>query len=252
MSIITTKKTTTSKSARAPRRPRARGKKAVAKLSAPMTRAIKKVLNKEADTKFVAQSLVNLSGGANLNSYVGFSSAINTVNEIYALIPEVPVGLAATSCTRVGDHISPTKCIVDLNICATAANATGSVDKMVHVFMLTSKSVKSLANYSAIPITQLLDIGNGTNGPFNGASMSQTLPVNAQDFTVLHHKAFRMTKGLGLQNTSIVSSATITPAAAFRRLRFTLKIPKLTYSDDSVTYPSNYAPFLVIGYTSCD
>jgi hypothetical protein len=140
-----------------------------------------------------------------------------------------------------------------MNIVATAANAIGAVDKTVHVFVLTCKAVKSLDNYSAIPITQLLDIGNGTNGPFNGTSMSQTLPVNKQDFTVLHHKSFRMTKGMGLCNTSIQTSACITPSSSFRRLRLNIKLPqKLTYADDSTVYPVNSAPFVVIGYTSAD
>lgn len=236
--------------ARLPRKARA-GKKA--RLSKPMTKAVQSLIRREADTKFVAQSIQRPDGGVTLNTYSGFSSAINTVNEIYACIPQVAVGGTTSSCTRMGDHISPTKCLIDLNIVATASNAIGAVDKMVHVFVLTSKSVKSLDNYTAIPITQLLDIGNGTNGPFNGTSMSQTLPVNTQDFTVLHHKAFRMTKGMGLQNTSIQTSAVITPASSFRRLRLNIKLPKkLTYADDSTNYPVNSAPFLVIGYTSCD
>lgn len=214
---------------------------------------VQSVVNRMSDTKFVAQSIQRPDGGSTLNNYTGFSSAINTVNEIYACIPQVAVGDRTTSFTRMGDHISPKRCLIDLNICATAYNAVGSVDKMVHVFVLTAKSVKSLDNYTAIPITQLLDIGNGTNGPFNGTSMSQTLPVNTQDFTVLHHKSFRMTKGMGKQNTSVQTDATITPSAAFRRLRLNIKLPqKLTYSDDSTLYPVNAAPFLVIGYTSCD
>lgn len=226
-------------------------KKTTARLSAPMTRAIQAVVRKEADTKFSAQAIQNCSGGASLTSYVGFSSAINTVNEIYACLPQVSKGNGEAD--PIGSHISPRKCLIDLNICATSANAIGAVDKMVHVFVLTNKSVKSLDNYSAIPITQLLNIGNGTNGPFNGASMSQTLPVNTQDFTVLHHKAFRMTKGMGLANTSIQTSAVITPSASFRRVRLNVKLPKkLVYADDSTSYPTNSAPFLVIGYTSCD
>jgi len=214
---------------------------------------VRAIVRKEADTKFVAQSIQRPDGGSVLNTYTGFSSAINTVNEIYACLPEVPVGASTTSFTRQGDRISPIRCYIDLNIVATSANAIGAVDKMVHVFVLTSKSVKSLDNYTAIPITELLDIGNGTNGPFNGASMSQTLPVNSKEFNVLHHKSFRMTKGMGLANTSIQTSAVITPSSSFRRVRLNVKLPKtLVYGNDSTSYPTNSAPFLVIGYTSCD
>lgn len=210
------------------------------------------VVNKHADTKFVAESIQLASGaGSGLNSYTGFSSAINTVNEIYACIPQLTLG--AGDHQRVGSEVSPTGCYIDLNICATANNDKGARDKMVHVFVCSAKSVKSLDNYSAIPITTLLDIGNGTNGPFNGAAMSQTLPVNKREFTVHHHKAFRMTKGMGLQNTSVQTDAVITPASSFRRLRLKIPLPKkLIYANDSTDYPTNSAPFLVIGWTSCD
>jgi len=226
--------------------------KQVAKLSAPMTRAIKNVINKEADTKFVAEAIQLASGsGSGLNTYTGFSSAINTVNEIYAALPQVVIGPGDHQ--RIGTQISPRRCYLDLNIVATAANDIGARDKTVHLFLLTSKSVKSLDNYSSIPITTLLNIGNGTNGPFNGAAMSQTLPVNTNEFTVLHHKSFRMTKGMGLANTSVQTSAVITPSSSFRRVRLNVKLPKkLIYANDSTDYPTNSAPFLVIGWTSGD
>lgn len=230
--------------ARLPRRRRAAPKSFAKKVLA--------VVNKEADTKFVAESIQLASGsGTGLNSYTGFSSAINTVNEIYAAIPQVELGPGDHQ--RIGSHISPTSCYLDLNICATAANDKGARDKTVHIFVLSAKGVKSLDNYSAIPITTLLNIGNGTNGPFNGASMSQTLPVNTNEFIVLHHKAIRMTKGSGLANSSVQADSVVSPSSSFRRVRMKVRLPKtLQYANDSTDYPVNAAPFMVIGYTSGD
>ena len=232
------------------RRPRARGK-AKTRLSAPMTRAIKSVLYKESDTKFAAESIQRPDGLLTLNNYTAFSSAINTTAEIFACIPQLSLGAGESN--RVGSHISPTKCTIDLNICATDSYNKAAVDKTVHVFVLTSKSVKTLPNFSAIPIQNLLNIGNGTAGPFNGTSMAQTLPVNTEEFSVLHHKQYRMTKGQGLAYSVIPSDSLMTPSASFRRVRLNIKLPKkLIYGSDFDQYPSNSAPFLVIGFTSND
>jgi len=236
--------------------PRAKqGITVVRKQRAPKATFAKKVMavvNKEADTKFVAEAIQLASGsGTGLNTYTGFSSAINTVNEIYAALPQLTIG--AGDHQRVGSVVSPMRCVLDLNICATAYNDKGARDKTVHIFVLKAKGVNSLDNYSAVPITSLLNIGNGTNGPFNGASMSQTLPVNLNEFTVLHHKAIRMTKGSGLANTSVQTDAVISPSSSFRRVRLNVKLPsKLIYANDSTDYPTNTAPFMVIGWTSGD
>ena len=223
----------------------------VASLSAPVKAAVRAVISKTEETKFVAESLQLPSGSATLNTYTGFSSAINTVNEIYAALPQVAVGPGSSQ--RIGDSIKPTRCVIDLNMCATAHSSLNATDKTVHVFLLTAKSVKSLDNYSSIPISELLDIGNGTNGPFNGASMAQTLPVNTKSFTVLAHKQFRLAKAYGLQVSNSPADATYNVDPSFKRLRLNVKLPQtLKYDADASQYPSNSAPFLVIGYTRND
>jgi len=234
----------------APRRPRARGK-AVAKLSAPMTRAIKSVLKKEADTKFVAESLQRPDGFTTLNNYTAFSSGITSSNEVYACIPQLAQGSGESQ--RVGSHVSPTKCVIDLNIVASDSYNMAAVDKTIHVFVLSAKSVRSLPNFSAIPITSLLNIGNGSSGPFNGTSQAQTLPINTEEFTIHHHKSFRMSKGFGLAYTLIANDSCYAPSSTFRRLRLNVPLPKkLMYGSDADQYPTNAAPFLVIGWTSND
>lgn len=213
--------------------------------------AVKKIVSSVGESKFVAQTIQRPDGLITLNNYTGFSSAINTTNEIYAALPLLAQG--AGDAQRTGDTVTPTRCYLDLNICSTAFNNAGSVDKTVHVFLMTCKSVKSLPNFSAIPITELLAIGNGTNGPFNGTSQAQTLPVNSKLFTVLAHKQFRMAKTYGLLNTAVLADAAYQVGPSFKRLRLNVKLPKvLKYSDDTDEYPTNSAPFLVIGYTRND
>jgi len=115
--------------------------------------------------------------------------------------------------------------------------------------------VKSLDNYTAIPITTLLDKGDGTSVSFDGLQSTAQYPVNTKEFTVLKHKAVRMVQGYGIANSLTAvnvgtTDGVITPSHQYARYTMKVKVPKtFKYERQSQKYPTNSAPFVVIGFT---
>jgi len=220
--------------------------------------AVKQLINRNEETKFLMNDCIDGRGLAPLTNFVAFSSGITSVNEIYFAIPALSQG--TDSHERIGDVIQPKSIYCDLNIVVKNGPSDAfSTDKIVHVFLMTSKAVKDLANYTAIPIAQMLDYGNGTSGGFDGSSGAAMYPVQKKSFTVLKHWKKRMTHGFGHTIGSTGTSAgstdsVITPVSnSYAQLRLKVKAPpKLKYATAASTYPNNFAPFFVVGWTRAD
>jgi len=234
---------------------RTRTGKTTATAGKTLKQAIQKVIKGESETKYRAEALRNLSTGSTLANYTAFSSAITGVAELYAALPRVDQGVDEHQ--RIGDSISPTSCVVHLGFTAPTFGNNNSIDKMVHIFVLQCVSVKDLDNYSAIPITSLLDDGNGGNTGFDGTPLKCMFPVNKKNFIVLKHKKFRLVKGFGKVEGSSgtdpagLTDSTITPAQSFKNISLKIKIPKkLKYSAHGSKYPTNSAPVIAIGWTN--
>jgi len=221
-----------------------------------VSQIVRSILNRNADTKFVAQPLSGYQFITNLQSFVNFSGNITGTGEIYSLLPAVyqSTSNAGGSSVRIGDEITPTKLTVKLTMGCPYQQQ--SADLNVHVYFLTSKTVKSAQNYTAVPITQLLDKGDGTSTSFTGDVYESQLPVNNKLFTVLSHKVIRLTKPGGYNNTSQSPNSNVMemvyPKDSYKTLTKTFKLPKLKYATDADYYPSNSFPFMVIGYTCAD
>lgn len=215
---------------------------------------VAKMVTAPAERKYVSESLRALNGSSTAGSWIGFSSAVTGVGEIYAAIPRVHQG--NDDFQRVGNQLSPKRVQLKLDICAKVYNDNGSRDRTVHVFLLTSKSVKSLDNYSAIPITQLLNKGDGTNVSFDGTCFHAQYPVNTSEFTVLRHMSTRMVSGFGQANsttsaTAGTTDAVISPSHQYAHVTMNVKVPKtFKYAAVGQSYPTNSAPFIVIGFTN--
>jgi len=228
---------------------------------APTSRKLRKVVQKivkgQAETKYVSNALtVPNSSISNLGSFVGFSTAITGTGEIYGCLPMTYQG--TDDHNRVGNKIQPTSCKIKLDITTKDHVDNSSLDRTVHVFVLSSRSVKSLDNYSAIPITLLMDKGDGSQTSFDGTTFNGQLPVNSKEFTVHHHRQMRMVSGFGKANATTAATAgstdgVISPSHSYARLTLKIPVPKtLIYDRSSSTYPVNCAPFLVIGFTKND
>lgn len=204
--------------------------------------------------KYVSESLRACNGSSTAGAWIGFSSAITGIGEIYAAIPRVNQG--NDDHERVGNQLTAKRVTVKLDVSAKVWNDNGSRDRTVHVFLLTSKSVKSLDNYSAIPIGQLLDKGDGTKVGFDGTCFTAQYPVNLSEFTVLKHKAMRMVTGFGQANsttsaTVVTTDGVISPSHQYAHISMNVKVPKkFKYDRATQTYPTNTAPFIVIGFTN--
>jgi hypothetical protein len=214
---------------------------------------VQRLVANQAEMKYVTEGLRVPNGITNLATWGGFSSAITGVGEIYAALPRTYQGLDDHQ--RIGNKISPKYVKIKLDITSTTWDDNSSRDRTVHVFLLTATSVKSLDNHTAIPITQLLNKGDGTNVSFDGTAYTAQYPVNTSEFRVLKHVRKRMVKGFGQPNGTTSSTAggtdsVISPSGQYAHITLNVKIPK-TFKFDRATqhYPTNYAPFLCIGFT---
>lgn len=226
-------------------------------LSKVQKKQVKALMKTEMETKYVSNALT-VPGNiiSNLGSFTGFSTAITGTGEIYGCIPITHQG--TDDHQRVGNKIKPTSCRIKLDITNKSPEDNSSRDRTVHVFLMTARSVKALDNYTAIPITLMMDKGDGTQTSFDGTTYNAQLPVNTKEFKVLKHKTFRLVSGFGKPNSTTSATAgttdgTITPANSYVRLTMKVPLPKsLIYDRTSSTYPTNSAPFLVIGFTKND
>lgn len=213
-----------------------KGKKSLVKLIKSVVEH--KVLEKKMVSRVVSNGL-------------SFSPAINTTGEIKMIIPQVSQGLSDVS--RIGDKITPTSLRVAVRACFSSAMEDAR-DLTVHVYFLTSKQVKTEGNIGDIPITQMLKSGTGVDTWFNGSWQNATYGLEPSNFTLLHHKKFRLSKGHGLPNSSVLADDILAPSKQMHEFTVSIPTPKhLLYGETfSTTQATNYAPFMVVGYVYND
>lgn len=219
-----------------------------------MSQIVRAVLNRNAETKYTSNPLTGYQYSTDLKDWTGFNARISTTGEIYSLLPPV-IQSAAGSSTRIGDEITPTKLRVKMTFGFPYNQPTS--DLVVHTYFLTCKSVKQAGNFSAVPILQLLDKGDGTNTSFDGSLYNSQLPVNKDSFSVLAHKQFRLTKSSGINNSYIQAGSNLAEQVCpnptqYKTITKDFDLPKLKYQNDTDVYPQNSFPFVVVGWTYAD
>ena len=214
---------------------------------------VKSLVTKQFETKYCATPSTVPKALTDLTNFTAFSSAITSVGELFACLPSLSQGVAENQ--RVGDTIQPVSAHVNFRIEAFSTNDNNACDKTVHIFMLEAASVKSLDNYTAIPITQLLELGTGTGGGFDGTLQRALCPINKREFRVLHHKKIRLIKGFGnpVGFSSLAAGTTDGVGSTYRHyadVNLKVKLPKvLKYDRTTSVYPTNSAPVFCIGWT---
>ena len=181
-----------------------------------------------------------------------FNAAITAPSEQYNLLPSVVQG--TDSHNRIGDKIRPKSLRVEVYVTANGTLTTSMLQR-VRVFMLEDKTLKSWVNLTSSPIaTQLLDFGAFLGG-FSGLPNTELIRVNKRRYKVIKDKILTLSKGTGLTPNTGGINGTQTFVSAQQYHKFTVRIPTpavLHYASPGDSYPTNFAPFLIAGYTQPD
>jgi len=207
------------------------------------TALIKRVLNNQLETKYVAFQSPQFKLVGSINPTVSY----------YAITP--PVALQTTVASnnvREGNVIRPSKAKVDVDI--WFGNTDDSLTRVVFVkaFFVTAKSVKSLPT-TVVPNT--LPSGfleNGSADPVQWVSSAQQLqnyyPVCKDNYTVLKTQVIKLCENQG----NPVGGATAGDApfpdgrSDRKHISFTWTPPALKYDLDADTFAGNHAPMMFL------
>jgi len=128
---------------------------------------------------------------------------------------------------------------------------------------LTAKSIKNAAQKSSIDIVHLINDGQTDGGvQFDGTVEKRDFPVNTNKFTVLSDRSYNLFQA---GSVSIGGDPPL-PGETFptfnnyddnissaKHFKLSLPVPAtLQYSASTGNDPTNYYPFVVIGYTNLD
>jgi len=226
--------------------------------SAPLARAIRSVINKSTETKYVSQMIQNVSTPANEGYVREVLSGVDANTRLRGVIPNLSQGVGSNQ--RIGTMITPTKLRVTVKYYVDYSNER-ALECYVRQFLLTAKSIKNPALWQGQEQTfqsNMLDVGNGTNTyPDYGASQdtwSHTQwPITNETFSKLPkgNKTFKFSKQPGfIQNAA--GNSGVTPYAPGRVVEhtsvFTIKCPKLKYEQfveqglNNYVQPTNFCP----------
>lgn len=142
-----------------------------------------------------------------------------------------------SSLQRVGDKIRPTLLKVKGCVSYYDRGQTVLSPMVVKIFCLQWKGLRDgSSGFGTVPLNQLLDSG-GTVGAWDGSTIRSLWRINSDDFTVLGSRTLK------ISDTDVENHKSQTG-----HYEINIKPPAvLNYGPGSI-YPSNYAPFFVMGW----
>jgi hypothetical protein len=208
------------------------------------------VLNRELETKYVADQYQNISFNSIINAYS---------TEAYACLPPVGVSSGAMQTyQRVGNEIMPLK--LNVKMAVAIAAVARSCALRVDVYVLTRKDTKYLPTLlTRTDQPKMYNTGGGATGTigYNGQMTIPQLRYNLNEFSVIKHKTFILAGNVGLPNgdTTPGNAGNLLPGCV-KQLSMDIPCPKTLKYDEqtatAATYPYNFAPFILIGYSKVD
>lgn len=243
----------------------------VAKTLAPRARKAvatiaKRVFARSTETKYLSEDIVPLGEDA-LAAQQIYGATDPGVAQVWPVMPQVPQGTTtANEYTREGVKIQPTRLEVDVelffNNLRKSIDGTGNLDDCswdltVHMWYGYVRKYKQnqdiIANATLI-CQNLLDNGDGTTSAWSGNPLDHHKKINREYFVGLKHRAIRMSRPLGVQNTATLSGGVTTyfPQKINKMVRLSYKLPKTLLFNETNVDPENYAPILMIGYQHND
>lgn len=224
-------------------------KKAMRKPTSTFKKMVQSVISQDVETKMAYYSQSN-------SSLTGFNSGINSTGDYLRLVPLISKGTADNE--RVGNQVKAQALSVRGYMRATINSnsgiGTGLPQMVVRVFCVSLKEKSAWNNItsSTTPLTSLLDKG-GTTTAWTGILSDIYAPVNRNIFTVHDDKLYYLTQSqlIGQPDATDPVIATDTrEAVRFFKFNIKCKDKLIRYDDiiESGTSPTNFNPFLLIGY----
>lgn len=202
---------------------KATGKKPTASFS----RKVKKVITSFAEHKHKTWDLMN---GYLIDAGIDFTD-----------ITPLPIMLVQgdASYQRDGNRVRPVKCYIKGRLTFTQGLVTASIT--ADLFVLNHRQIKSftgiIANAGGIANT-LLDNGQGSDVPYDGTMMTSQLLTNTDDQTVISRR----------QVTLNQDDFRFLDGKSYYDFVIPVPIPAVLIYDDTNNYPSNFAPYMAIGW----
>lgn len=241
--------------------------KRAAKLSKPVVRAVNRLINRKFETKYVAQYMTNEDATPELIYGdvwpQGTGGGPNGNPQVWTVLPDVNEGTQTTEYTREGVKISPTRLTADLDLKFNTqpALASGNVDQAswditAHVWWGYCRRYKNNDDINANKVNiveNMFEVGNGTTVRWLGTPTMDQFHQN-KEFLTLKHRAVRMYRPLGSQNTATLAGGATTyyPQIINKTMKLSFKVPKVLKYNENQSVPENYAPFVIIGYRHND
>jgi hypothetical protein len=230
------------------------------KLATTVRKLVQRNISKNIENKSIItySKLIGIPGPIVGETVVG--SGLNT--DTFPILPVLNPG--NKSHQRVGQKIRPMSlwCSgyvwLDPSLDTQGQGGVNNSGVNVRLYMLSSKAFKT---YNALEASQSgsingygliannLVMANGTEGNFDGSlERSMAFKTNTKRVTVHGIRNLHMRRDFAPSVSVPTSGGNLQPVK--RTFAFKIAIPKqLTYSSDTAVLPSNFAPFLMAGYT---
>lgn len=225
-------------------------KKRTTKPSRTFVKKVKKIMDKEVETKQA------FTGN---NTLINFNSGINAAADYQQIVPSIGQGTGDSQ--RVGSKITAQK----LNIRGylrmvlnDTVDSTSSQSAIVRLMVVSNRSIANWEQASANGtwLSTLLKKG-GTTSAFTGAISDLYAPINRDAFIVHYDKRFYLNQAflnsIGASPPSTVVSQDIKNMIKFFNINIKCKNKVLKYDNTiSSINPLNFSPMLVLGYVKPD
>lgn len=215
-------------------------------------KTLEKIIDKKIDSRLESKILYHNPSESIL---VNFNSVINSTGDYLQLVPNCSPGDEENQ--RDGDEITVknffVKGYIRFNPILTGNIANVGVCQVgVRMMILSLKKASSqdLVQSSSTPLNSLLRRGATTVG-FSGQISDLHNEINTDLFTVHHNKVFYMSQSYNNYATQVGYWETdIQNQIKFFSFKMKCKNKVLQYDDDSNggLTPTNYCPFMLIGY----
>jgi len=223
-----------------------RKRKTTTKVPATVKTYVKRTMSRALETKLVSTSYS-----------AAFNSSINTAGDNVTVLPPCIQGIGQTG--RIGASITPIKLVIRGFIVYKTDSYTNALLLGGRLFCYKDRSVSNYvtATNAGANFT-LLDAG-GTSVVFDGTSARYEFPHNSDEFVFYRDQKFKMLKPWGLasgaQGATVGTAITSMNTTLYKPFTITLSgkdLPATLRYDNtlSVSYPTNFAPYIALGY--CD